>query len=303
MTARLNVHSSRPPLHDREAWTAACPIRHDLVHASRSRLHWPRGVDQFLRYTASTCRYEAGVPATFALRSRVGLEALADQRLASGPLRTARLLCESSREAMRRKILALGTAALLAVAACSGSSRNASPTGSRAPSTIATTDQGRPNPDDIPPTVTVSYVNEVLAVLNHVYGDATRSLRSSHSVSTAVKTDLRSIFNDPLYDQQVHAATLSLHGVIDNVRPDPGDLKTSVLRLITASATCIFVQTKTDFSSAFIHPTPQPASEYFELAPKQSGADPQHLNPTPWAFAVNLAYRSPTSAASTCPSA
>jgi hypothetical protein len=149
----------------------------------------------------------------------------------------------------------------------------------------------------------VAYVDAVLAALNHVYGNATRALRSSHAVSAEVKTDLRSIFNDPLYDQQVDAAKLSLQGVINNVRSHPGDLKTTVSRLLTASTSCIFVKTQTDFSSAFIHTTPEPASEYFELAPKQPDDDPSNLNPTRWAFAKSLAYRTPTSIASTCPSA
>jgi hypothetical protein len=205
---------------------------------------------------------------------------------------------------MRRRLLVLGGAVVLAVAACSSGSHRASP-----PTTVPVTSTsvvpvaGGPNPDVVPPVITVAYVNAVLSALDHVYGDATRDLRSAHMVTPAVKTNLRSIFNDPLYDEQVHAASLSLEGVINNVRADPGDLKTTVSRLITASRDCIFVETKTDFSEAFIHPTPQPASEYYELAPKQPGGDPGNLNPTPWAFAANLAYLTPTSAASTCPSA
>jgi hypothetical protein len=206
---------------------------------------------------------------------------------------------ESSREAMRRRILALGGAVVLVLAACSGRAHDTAPTTTPpSPSTVAA-----PNPDVIPPVITVAYVNAVLAVLNHVYGNATRALRVTHSVSTDVKSDLRAIFNDPLYAQQVHAATLSLKGVINNVRADPGDLRTVVIRLITGSPTCIFVETKTNFSAAFIHPTPQPASEYYELAPKQHAENPQGINPTPWAFAVNSAYLTPTSVATTCASA
>jgi hypothetical protein len=204
---------------------------------------------------------------------------------------------------MRRRLLALGGAVVLAVAACSSGSHQAiPPTTSPLPTTSVVPIAGGPNPEVIPPVITVAYVNAVLTALNHVYGNATRDLRSTHTVTPTVKLYLRSIFNDPLYNQQVNAASLSLQGVINNVRANPGDLKTTVSRLITASENCIFVQTKTDFSQAFIHPTPQPASEYYELAPKQSGDDPGNLNPTPWAFAANLAYLTPTSVASTCPS-
>jgi hypothetical protein len=202
---------------------------------------------------------------------------------------------------MRRRLLALGGAVVLAVAACSNGSHQASPpTTLPGPSTSAAPLAGGPNPDVIPPVITVAYVNAVLRALFHVYGNATRTLLITRQVSTSVKADLRSIYNDPAYKQQLAAAQLSLNGVIDNVRGDAGDPVTVVKRLVSESNTCIFFEASTNLSSVLIHPTPSAASEYYELRPKQAGNDPLHLNPTPWAMSYNVAFLSPTTIPSRC---
>jgi hypothetical protein len=159
---------------------------------------------------------------------------------------------------------------------------------------------GGPNPDIIPPVITVTYVNAVLKTLFHVYGNATRTLATTRQVSTDVKADLRSIYNDPAYEQQLAAAQLSLRGVINNVRGDAGDPITVVKRLVSESSRCIFFEASTNLSLVLIHPTPAAASEYYELAPKDAGNDPLHLNPTPWAVSYNVAFLTPTTVPSRC---
>jgi hypothetical protein len=202
---------------------------------------------------------------------------------------------------MRRKLVALGGAVVVALAACSGGSHQSTPTtlspatGSPPPSATAAI-----NPEVIPPVITVAYVNAVLAVLNHIYGNATRSLRSDHAVTPQVKADLRSIFNDPLYTEQVQTASESLRGPINNVRSNSGDGVTVVKTLISRNSSCIFVETTTTLAAVLVHVTPSPASEYYELAPKQPGDDPDGLNPTPWAFAFNVAYLTPTTVQDRC---
>ena len=180
---------------------------------------------------------------------------------------------------MRGKVCVAVAVVLLALSACSGKGHDAAPTTTAPlPTTAATTGASPtttvPNPDVVPSVITPAYVNAVFAVLNHVYGDATRNLRASHAVTTEVKTDLRAIFNDPLYSEQVQAATVSLSGAISNVRPDAGDGVTIVKKLIAATPNCVFVQTETNLSSVLIHPTPSAAAEYYELVRKQRSADP-----------------------------
>jgi hypothetical protein len=148
--------------------------------------------------------------------------------------------------------------------------------------------------------ITVAYVNAVLAVLFHIYGNATRVLVATHQVSAVVETDFRSIYNGPLYGNEVQVARDSLKGAIDNVRPKPGDGIVRVKMLLYASPACVFIATTTDLSAVLVHQTPAAASEYYELTPKQADIDPDHLNPTPWAISFNEAYLTPTSIENRC---
>jgi hypothetical protein len=203
---------------------------------------------------------------------------------------------------MRRRLLALGGAVVLAVAACSSGSHRASPpTTLQVPTTSAVSVAGGPNPDAIPPVITVAYVNAVFAALNHINGNAVRALVASREVTPTVEMYLRAVYNDPLYAQEVKIARESIAGSLANVREPPGDLVTTVTRLISHSAACVFVQTRTDFSRVLIHPEPPAASEYFALTPKQPGSDPYHQNPTPWELKFNADYQTSTTIPSQCP--
>jgi hypothetical protein len=208
---------------------------------------------------------------------------------------------ESSRETMRRKLLTLGIAIAFVMAACSSSSRRASPsTSSQVPSTTAR-QATVTNPDVIPPVITVSYVNAVFKVLNHVNGDAVRALVANRQVTPAVHTYLRAIYNDPLYAEEVKIASESIQGSLTNVRDPPGDRVTTASKLIDVSPACLFVMTNTDLSEVVIHSTRPAASEYYRLTPKERNTDPEHLNPTPWALSFNATYLTPTSIPDQCP--
>jgi hypothetical protein len=152
----------------------------------------------------------------------------------------------------------------------------------------------------VPSVITVAYVNGILKTLFHIYGNATRSLAETHTLSQATKADFRSIYNSPLYASEILLAEQSLKGPIENVRQHPGDGIVEVKYLISASSTCIFVSTSTDLSAVLIHATPRPASEYYELTPKQPGIDPVNLNKTPWAISFNVAFLTPTTVANKC---
>ncbi len=177
---------------------------------------------------------------------------------------------------MRRKILALGSAVVLALAACSGRAHDTTPTTTPAPSTTAAPSPTPTtiNPDVIPPVITVAYVNAVFAVLNHI-GNATRKLVATHQVSSQVRAAFRSIYNDPLYSEEIQIAQDSLSDSINNVRPHPGDGVVRVRNLVTASHACLFPRTSTNLSAVLLHPTAVAASEYYELRPKQPGIDPE----------------------------
>ena len=183
------------------------------------------------------------------------------------------------------------TSLALVGSACSGGSGHASPTTSAALG---------PNPDVVPLVITADYVNAVFKVLNHVNGNAVRTLLSTGQVTPGVQTDLRAIFNDPLYQEEVRIAGQSIQGNLSNVQRPPGDIQTTVVELVDSSPSCIFVQTKSTYSAVLVHPTPPAASEYWVLRPKQPGTDPSGLNPTPWSLSFNANYTTPTTIPDQC---
>ena len=115
-----------------------------------------------------------------------------------------------------------------------------------------------------------------------------------------VRSTLRAIYNDPLYEVEVRVFEQSLSTQFSNVRRPPGDRVTVVMHLLTASPKCIFVSTRSDLSAVEVTPTQTAASEYWELQPKQPGADPTRVNPTPWALSFNEAFITPTTIPTKC---
>ena len=194
---------------------------------------------------------------------------------------------------MKRRIAALGVVvgALLVASACSSAHHVTAPT---------TTTTTGPNPDAVPAVITPAYVDAVFKVLNHVYGNATRSLFGSNSVNESVQSDLRAIFKTPLLTQELQNAASSLLGSRANLRSPIGDIVTEVNDLVSASPSCIFVETTSDFSAVLIHPGTAAGSEYWVLRPKTPGSDPGNLNPTSWALSFNADYLTPKSIPNQC---
>jgi hypothetical protein len=197
---------------------------------------------------------------------------------------------------MRRRLLALGGCVVLAVAACSSGSHHAAPTTTQPPPAAAAS----PNPAVIPPVITAAYVDAVFRVLNHINGNVSRALIAQHRLSSASIIDLRAIFGDPLFRAEVTLAQQSLDGGITNVRRPPGDVITTVSHLVSASQTCIFAQTSSDFANVLIAPGTKAASEYYRLSIKQPSTDPTDINPTPWVLSFNATYHIPTNIPNQC---
>lgn len=194
---------------------------------------------------------------------------------------------------MRHRFLAISAACSLLVWTASGCSGGS---GHHADPTTTTT-----SPYAVPPVITAAYVDSVFAALNHVQGDATRALMSARAVTPGLQVDLRAIFNDPLYAEEVKIYGEELQAGLDHFRQVPGDIRTTVRDLVHASSTCVFVETVSDADEVNLKPIQPPASEYWMLQPKQPGADPDHLNPTGWSLSFNADYDAPTSVPDQCP--
>ncbi len=184
---------------------------------------------------------------------------------------------------MRRKVWALGGALLLAVAGCGG---HAGAGGSGGGS-------GGRGVDPVPAVITVNYVNRVLAQLNVIYSDALRISLTTKQITPQVKTDLRAIYANPLYQEELAGFKLQLEHYPTDLRKHIGNRITTVVRLISASPICIFIATRENFAEILTHPGEGFGSEYYSLIRKAPSNDPQHLNRTPWQFGFNFASIKP----------
>jgi hypothetical protein len=205
---------------------------------------------------------------------------------------------------MRRAFPSIAATLVLTLTACSGGTHQAAPpTTAPALSTTAAPTAATPNPDVIPNVITAGYVNAVFAVLNHINGNAARVLVTSRRITSDVRSTLRAIYNDPLFSIELRVFQQSVSTDFTNVRRPPGDRVTVVLRVLSATHDCILVSTRSNLSAVQVHPTGTAASEYWQLRPKQPGADPDRVNPTPWGLSLNQAFLTPTSPSSDCSAA
>jgi hypothetical protein len=224
---------------------------------------------------------------------------------------------------MRRMTLVLGMAAGLVLAACGSATHPGSadvtasapttvpptntppttvppttappstaPPTTGVPATTSTT--VAPNPSVVPAVITPAYVNAVFAVLNHVYGNATRLMIATTNIPPQAAADLRAIFADPEYETELKAFSITLAQGFGGAKTPLGDRLTTVVSILSSSSTCIYAQTKTNFAAVTVDPQPQTGPEYYALESKPSSIDPDNLNSSAWAIFFNASFQSPT---------
>lgn len=183
--------------------------------------------------------------------------------------------------------LAAVVVASLALASCRESQRlPPEPTVPTAPSTAPTT-----APIDvsvIPPVIDEPYVNAVLAALDEVSGRATRAIVASKNVTPEAADLLNAIYDDERFTIQVDAwyEAIGSDPQLSALKPNPGNRKTTVNRLISASADCVWVAVDRDYSANAAAPV-EPGVEYIALRPLDPSNDPNQYNPTAWMITVD----------------
>ncbi len=179
----------------------------------------------------------------------------------------------------------LALAALLLVAACAGdddSKAVPSATVPAAPATTATT-----NPDAIPEVIDAAYVNRVLAGLDAAVGDIVRLVVRTQDIPPEAVERVKAVFLTR------EGQNLVLAGLSQDIREDfrayqenPGNKRSTVTELLTATRQCIFAEVNRDYSAVTANRDSTPAVEWVVLKPADRARGPMSYNPTPWAFAV-----------------
>jgi hypothetical protein len=135
----------------------------------------------------------------------------------------------------------------------------------------------------IPPVIDEPYLNAVLAALDEVDGEASRTIVAAKSFTPEAADLLNAIYSDERFQVQAEVilSALAKDPALSSVRPNPGPRTTSVERIITASPTCVWMAVKRDHSASSVHPV-EPRTEYVALRPLDESNDPQDHNPTAW---------------------
>ena len=150
-----------------------------------------------------------------------------------------------------------------------------------APSTSSTT--ASIDVSVIPSVIDEPYLNAVLAALDEVDGEATRLIYAQKKLTPEAVDLLNAIYSDDQTDRQ---AAIWLDEIVGDpeltgIRPDTGQRRTTVERLISASPACVFIEVRRDYSRVAVDGTPGPL-EYLALRPLDSSNDPEGRNRTAW---------------------
>lgn len=182
--------------------------------------------------------------------------------------------------------MTFGLAAAVVLAGCSGEGEgNVSPT---VPSSVSTTSTTAvPDVSVIPEVINEAYLNAVLAALDAVNGEAVRIIVATKRFPPDAADHLNAIYSDEEFQIQAEAwlTALAKDRQLSSIKPDPGNRKTTVRRIISASRECVWSEVERDHSGSSTMPvTPRP--QYVALRPLDRSNDPRKLNPTAWMIAV-----------------
>lgn len=179
-----------------------------------------------------------------------------------------------------RTLVAAGVAAALVLSACrGGDDGGASPT----VPTASTTTTTLPDVSVIPQVIDEAYLNGVLAALDDVYGEAVRIIVETKRFPPEAADRLNAVYGDEEFEHEANTWVQSLarDPELRNFRPEPGNRKTKVERIIAASPSCVWMAVRRDRSASNFDPGPD-RIEYVALRPLDRSNDPKGVNPTRW---------------------
>ncbi len=183
---------------------------------------------------------------------------------------------------LRRVAAAVSLVLLGALVGCSSGGDAAAPTATlgTAPPAPTTTD-----PYAVPPVIDEAYVNRVLEGLDAAVGEVVRMVVRERRIPYEAAERLQAIY----IDRDAWQLTIDLlqQDSFDNFssyKDNPGDLDTTVTKLLVATKECVFAEVSRDYSQVGIRPDPPVSREWVALRPVTPEADPKGYNFTRWGF-------------------
>jgi hypothetical protein len=171
--------------------------------------------------------------------------------------------------------LAVGLATVVAVlGACKGSPETLGPAATVPLGTTTT------NPYAVPAVIDEAYINVVLAGLDAAYGDILRMVVSTKTITREAVDRMTVLYAGDHRQRQLDLLARASDSGFSNYRQPPGNRKTLVSNLLTASSTCIFVEVARDYSDVALESTGKFRTQWLIIARESNSTSP--YNPTGW---------------------
>lgn len=135
------------------------------------------------------------------------------------------------------------------------------------------------NPYAVPAVIDEAYVNRVLAALDHSVGEVTRQVVAGRAVTPEVRERLEAIYEGRYLAVAIGGYEYAIQLGMPGFREQPGDRRSRVTRLISATPSCIFAEIHRDLSEVGEGEKSTP-TEWVALVAVTMSVSP--FNPTPW---------------------
>jgi hypothetical protein len=140
------------------------------------------------------------------------------------------------------------------------------------------------NPYAVPAVIDAAYVNRVLAALDAAVGDVVRLLSRVDRLQPEAINRLKALYTPTELPKQVDALRRDSEDGFSHLRPNPGNIISTVTQLITSRTDCVFASVSRDYHLVSDNPDPRLFAQWVALVPLDPVNDPGHYNPTPWAL-------------------
>lgn len=149
------------------------------------------------------------------------------------------------------------------------------------PPTTATT-----NPYAVPAVIDAAYVNRVLAWFDQAEGDIVRRVIAARTLTPEDIAVLRAInASDGMFQADLDSFQYTLRTGLGGFLPNPGNVRTVVVELLSTKSSCVYVKVDRDASAVARNPNPSLRTQWVAL--RRLDNLPISSNPTGWGYILN----------------
>ena len=150
-----------------------------------------------------------------------------------------------------------------------------------APATTVTT-----NPYAVPAIIDVAYVNRVLAWFDQANGDLVRNFIAARAITPEIVASLRAVnASEGMFQVNLDSLQYTLRTGFSGFLPNPGNVRTVVVELLSAKSSCFYAKVDRDGSAVAKAPNPSLRTQWVAL--RRLDSPPSAANPTGWGYILN----------------